>query len=216
MEPTSQEKTAFVTHCGLYEFKKMPFGLVNAPATSQRLMEMVLAGLARDKCYVYLDDVLVFGRTLEEHNQHLASVLMRIQRAGLRLKPKKCKFAELSVEYLGHVVSAEGIQTDTKKREALQMFPVPGDLKTLRSFLGLASYYHRFVPNFSKVAGPLHALTKKDAPYVWSPECQDAFERLKMLLTTAPILCYPTFQRPFILDRRVRSRAGGSSRSGAG
>lgn len=178
----------------------MPFGLVNAPATFQQLMELVLSGLARDKCHVYLDDVLVFGKTVEEHNRNLTSVLAQIRKAGLKLKPKKCKFAQLSVDYLGHVVSAAGIQTDPKKVQAVQQFPVPLDVKALHSFLGLASYYRRFVPNFSKVAGSLHALTKKDMPYVWSPECQSAFEQLKELLTTAFVLCYPDFQRPFILE----------------
>lgn len=114
MEPTAQEKTAFVTHCGLYmyEFTKRPFGLVNGPATFQWLMELVLSGLARDKCHIHLDDVLVFGKTLEEHNQNLTDVLTQIKGAGLRLKPRKCKFAHLSIKYLGHVVSEAGIHTD--------------------------------------------------------------------------------------------------------
>ena len=160
MEGSSQEKTAFVTHSGLYEFKKMPFGLVNAPATFQRLMEIVLVGLARTGCHVYLDDVLVFGKTLEEHNQNLREVLDRIRRAGLRMKPKKCSIAQTSVEYLGHVVSAEGVQTNPKKLLAVQGYPIPRDVHSLRSFLGLASYYRRFVPGFSKIASPFHALTK--------------------------------------------------------
>ena len=109
MDQASQEKTAFITHSGLYEFKKMPFGLVNAPATFQRLMEVVLNGLARHGCMVYLDDVLVVGRTFEEHNDNLARVFQRLRSAGLTLKPKKCKFAQLEVCYLGHVVSAEGV-----------------------------------------------------------------------------------------------------------
>ena len=200
MEVSSREKTAFVTHCGLYEFQKMPFGLVNAPATFQRLMEIMLSGLARDGCHVYLDDVLVFGSTLEEHNQNLVRVLARIRRAGLKLKPRKCKFAQLSVEYLGHVISAEGIRTDPKKLQAVRQFPVPTNIRALRSFVGLASYYRRFVPGFAKVAGPLHALTKKEVEFVWSTECQRSFERLKELLTSAPVLCFPNFQCPFILE----------------
>jgi hypothetical protein len=163
-------------------------------------MEIVLSGLARDKCHIYMDDVLVFGKTMQEHNQNLVSVLTRIRRAELRLKPKKCKFAQTSVEYLGHVVSAAGVQTDPKKIQAVRQYPVPVDVKALRSFLGLASYYRRFVPSFAKVAGPLHALTKKDVPYLWSPQCQNAFEQIRELLTTTPILCYPNFKRPFILE----------------
>ena len=197
MDPASIEKTAFTTYSGLYEFRKMPFGLVNAPATFQRLMEVVLSGLARGNCHVYLDDVLVFGRTIEEHNANLARVFGRIRGAGLRLKPKKCEFAQESVLYLGHVVSADGIQTDPEKLRAVNHYRTPMAVKPLRSFLGLAGYYRRFVPRFSKIASPLNALTRKGVPYVWTPGCQRAFEKLKELLTSAPLLRYP---KPFILE----------------
>ena len=200
MDSQSKEKTAFTTYSGLFQFRKMPFGLVNAPATFQRLMEVVLAGLARKVCVVYLDDILVFGRTLAEHNANLTLVLERLRTAGLRLKPKKCCFALKEVEYLGHVVSANGVQTDPKKLRAVEQFPPPHDLKTLRSFLGLASYYRKFVPNFATVARPLHALTKKDVPFLWSSECQDALTKLKKLLTSAPVLAYPDFAKPFVLE----------------
>ena len=162
MDRASQEKTAFTTYSGLYEFRKMPFGLVNAPATFQHLMEVVLTGLARGSCHVYLDDVLVLGKTLEEHLTNLTKVFSRIRGAGLRLKPKMCDFAQESVEYLGHVVSAEGIQTDPEKLRAVNRYPTPTDVKPLRSFLGLASYYRCFVPGLSKIAAPLNALTRKD------------------------------------------------------
>ena len=140
MEPASNEKTAFITYSGLYQFVKMPFGLVNAPATFQRLMEVVLAGLTRILCMVYLDDILVFGKYLEEHNANLKTVLERLRGAGLRLKQTKCHFAGEQVEYLGHVVLAGGVQTDPKKLEAVRKFPLPTDVKTLQSFLDLASY----------------------------------------------------------------------------
>ena len=200
MDPESKEKTAFTTYAGLYQFKKMPFGLVNAPATFQRLMEVVLSGLARRVCVVYLDDVLVFGRTIPEHNANLAQVLQRLRQAGLWLKPKKCRFALKEVEYLGHVVSAKGVQTNPKKVTAVEQFPTPHDVKTLRSFLGLASYYRKFVPHFAKVAGPLHALTKKEVPFLWTQKCQTAFSELKKLLTSAPLLAFPDFTKPFVLE----------------
>ena len=139
--------------------------------------------------------------TLEEHDSNLTSVLTRIRKAGLRLKPK---FAQLSVTYHGHVVSAAGIQTDPEKLRAVKQF---ADVKGLRSFVGLVLYYRRFVPDFSKVAGPLRALTRKDVPFVWSSECQRSFDRLKELLTNAPVLCYPDFKRPFILETDA-SRCG--------
>ena len=178
----------------------MPFRLVNAPATFQRLMEVVLAGLARNNCMVYLNDVLVVDKTLEEHNNNLAEVFARIRDAGLKLKPKKCLFVRNEVAYLEHVVSANSVQTDPKKLKAVEEFPTPLDVKTLQSFLGLASYYRRFVPVFSKEAGSLHALTKQDTPFVWSPTCQRAFEQLKTLLTYSPVLAYPDFSKPFVLE----------------
>ena len=118
----------------------------------------------------------------------------------MKLKAKKCCFAQTSVEYLGHVVSEGGVQTDPKKVKAVREYPLPTDLKTLRLFLGLASYYRRFVPAFARVAGPLHALTKKDVEFVWSQACEEAFRKLKELLTTAPILRFPNFNEPFILE----------------
>ena len=200
MAAESQEKTAFATYSGLYEFTVMPFGLCNAPATFQRLMETVLAGLARKTSMEYIDDILVFSKTFEEHLTHLEQVFSRLRQAGLRLKPKKCTFAQSKVEYLGHMVTREGIEVDPKKVQAVQNFPQPNNLKTLRSFLGLASYYRRFIPNFSKEASPLHSLTRKDAPFVWTPTCQRAFDKLKQLLTNAPVLAFPDFERDFILE----------------
>ena len=200
MAPESQEKTAFTTYSGLYEFTVMPFGLCNAPATFQRLMETVLAGLARKTCMVYIDDILIFSKTFEEHLTHLEEVFNRLRQAGLRLKLKKCTFAQPKVEYLGHVVTRNGIEVDPKKVEAVKGFPQPTNLKTLRSFLGLASYYRRFIPNFSREARPLHSLTCKNAQFVWTPTCQQAFDKLKQLLTDAPVLAFPNFEQDFILE----------------
>ena len=190
MEPSLIEKTTFITYSGLYEFRRMPFGLVNAPASFQRLM---LAGLVRSKCLVYLDDVLMIGSTWDE------DVFNRIHQAGLRRKPKKCKFAQKSAVYLGHVIT-DGIETDPEKVEAIRSYPVPTDIKSLCSFLGLAFYHHTFVPGFSKVAGPLHALTKKDTLFIWRPDCQLSFEKLKQLLMTSPVLAILDFLQRFILE----------------
>ena len=200
MEASSQPKTAFCAHSGLYEFTVMPFGLCNAPATFQRLMETVLHGLARDKCFVYLDDVLVVGKTFEEHTNNLREVLTRLREAGLRLKPSKCHLAKARVTYLGYVVSREGIVADPDKVAAVQGFPTPTTVRELRSFLGLASYYRRFIPGFSKVASPLFMLTHKGSEFVWSQECKRVFEQLKSLLSTAPILVFPNFEKEFILE----------------
>ncbi len=200
MHPESREKTAFTTYSGLYEFLVMPFGLCNAPATFQRLMETVLAGLARDACMVYMDDILVIGKTYEEHLDNLRRVLDRLREAGLKLKPEKCSFGKGEVAYLGYVVSKDGLSPDPGKIKAIQEFPQPLDLKSLRSFLGLATYYRRFIPQFSVVASPLHALTRKNASFVWDPVCEKAFCHLKTLLTTAPVLAFPNFTRDFLLE----------------
>lgn len=178
----------------------MPFGLVNAPATFQRLMEVVLGGLVGKKCLVYIDDIVILGRTWEEHRKNLAEVLERLRAAGLRLKPRKCSFAQLEVSYLGHIVTEAGVRTDPGTVAAVREFPTPLNVKALRSFLGLASYYRRFIPNFARVAGPLHSLTKKDAPFVWTPQCELAFTELKRLMTSSPVLVYPDFHKTFILE----------------
>ena len=200
VERASQEKTAFITHHGLFEFEKMPFGLSNAPATFQRLMETVLAGLVRNICYVYLDDILIIGKTFEEHLKNIARVLDRLQEAGLKLKPSKCHFLLRQVQYLGHTISDQGISPDASKIEAVKSFPEPTDLKSLRSFLGLASYYRRFIPGFSAVANPLFKLTRKNVNFCWSVTCQEAFERLKQLLVDTPLLIFPNFSRGFVME----------------
>ena len=200
MHPKSKEKTAFATWSGLYQFVVMPFGLCNAPATFQRLMETVLTGLACDSCMVYIDDILVIGATFQDHLENIRKVFARLRAAGLCLKPQKCSFVKREVTYLGYVVSSDGMSPDSAKVDAVKRFPQPLDLRTLRSFLGLASYYRRFIPQFSVVASPLHALTRKNAVYVWDPVCQRAFERLKELLTVAPVLAFPDFSREFMLE----------------
>ncbi|UYV75940.1 K02A2.6-like [Cordylochernes scorpioides] len=160
MHPDDKEKTAFTTGAGLWQFNVMPFGLCNAPATFERLMEAVLQGLATETCMVYLDDII-----------------------------------------LGHIISAEGVQIDTEKTETVRMGPTPKDLTQLRSFLGLCTYYRRFIPGFSNIARPLHRLTESGRPFVWTPDCQRAMEKLKEMLVAAPILAYPRPGDSFILDK---------------
>ena len=200
LDPAAQEKTAFITHSGLYEFNVLPFGLCNAPATFQRLMETILAGLTRNQCFVYLDDILVISSSWEEHLTNLDLVFKRLRYAGLRLKPKKCAFARRKASYLGHVISESGIEVDPQKVDKVRNYPRPTNLKTLRQFLGLTSYYRRFVSQFSKVADPLYALTGKNVQFTWTPTCQDAFDKLKNSLTSTPVLAFPNFKQPFILE----------------
>ena len=183
-------KTAFVVQSGFYEFTRMPFGLSNAPATFQRLMDHVLAGLKWSACLVYLDDVIVFGRCLEDHNRNLLAVLLRLREAGLTVKPSKLALAVEELRFLGHIVSGEGVRMDPEKVKAVQECPAPKDVREVRSFVGLASYYRMFVEGFASIAEPLTRLTKKDTPFVWSTEQQVALDELKRRITTQPIMCH--------------------------
>ena len=212
MDDKSAPKSAFVTHCGLFEFVRMPFGMCNAPATFQRLIEVVLAGLLWKEWIAYIDDVLVSSPDFESHLVHLQEVFDRLCKAGLRLKTKKCRFLKSTVSYLGHLVMSEGIQPDPEKTSRVISYPAPTDINEVRSFLGLASYYRRFVPGFSQVAAPLHCLLKKEAHFYWSMECQRALEQLKQLLTSAPVLAYPRFnsEHPLILETDASAKGLGA------
>ena len=200
MDPTDAEKTAFTTICGLYQFKVMSFGLCNAPATFERMMEIILSGLHWETCLLYIDDVIIFADSFEQHLERLSEVLSRLQTAGLKLSPKKCQLFKKQVCFLGHVVSEHGISTDPAKIRAVEQWSAPTDVHQVRSFLGLCSYYRRFVEGFATIARPLHKLTEKKNPFRWTPECQESFMRLKQALCSSPILCYPTIRQNFVLD----------------
>ena len=214
MEPSAQEKTAFVTPQGLYEFRVMPFGLTNAPAVFQRLMQRVIKGLnpeeGPDYVAVYIDDILIFSRTLEDHLEHIRSVLERLKETKLKLKPQKCSFLRSEVEYLGHTISPQGLKTNSRIVEAVRAFPAPTNVKQVRQFLGMASYYRRFIPQFAKVAQPLHALTQKGARFLWSEECGEAFRALKDRLTNDPVLAYPDFDQDFTVETDASIRGLGA------
>jgi hypothetical protein len=148
---------------------------------------------------VYIDDINVGSKTFEEHLTHLEQVFSRLEKAGLKLSPEKCFFFKEELPFLGHVVSRKGIHTDPEKLRTIDEFPIPKDLTQLRGFIALASYYRKFVKNFSSIVEPLNRLLKKNIPYVWSEDQQAAFEKLKTCLMTPPILAYPDFDRPFLL-----------------
>ena len=199
LDEESQQKSAFTTHRGLFEFTCVPFGLCNAPATFQRLMTQILADLEWGICFVYLDDILVTSKTFEEH---LRRVFDQLRQAGLHLKPRKCLLLREKVPYLGHVVSKAGIRPDPAKIEQVQMYPVPTDITKVRQFVGLASYYRKFIPDFATIARPLHLLTRKNVGFEWTPACSEAFQTLKEKLVSAPVLSYPWFgqDEEFILE----------------
>ena len=204
MHPKSQEKTAFITPHGLYEFREMPFGLTNAPAIFQRLMQQVITSLNSESepefVSVYIDDILVFSKTLEEHLLHIQRVIERIVQVGLKLKPTKCRFVQKELEYLGHIVSRDGLKPNPRLVEAVEGYPEPTSVQETRRFLGLCSYYRKFVPQFARIANPLHHLTRQDVVFQWTPECHTAYEELKRRLVSAPILAHPNFEMDFILE----------------
>ena len=205
MEEDSKAFTAFtVGPLCFYEHECMPFGLTNAPTTFQQLMQSCLGNLHLHYCIIYLD-VIVFSKTPEEHLLRLRAVLEKLNQAGLKLKPSKCEFFKQKLIYFGHVVSKNGIQTDPKKVEAMCKWPVPTNVTEVRSFLGFTNYYQRFIKKYAQIAKPLYKLiwgenvSKKLNSIKWDSECQQAFNNLKELCTTTPILAYADFVKPFKL-----------------
>ena len=200
MDPDSVDKTAFITHNGLYEYNRMPFGITNGPSSYQRLMQLVLKDFDSDRVFDYLDDILIISESYEKHLELLTLLLNRLQDVGLKLNPKKCEWFKNKVVFLGYELSPDGIRTDPAKIEKLKKWPVPRDVRTMRGFLGFASYYRRYVHNFAKIATPLHKLLKNDTEWEWTPQCQEAFRTLCWRLMTAPVLIYPDFTKPFIVE----------------
>ena len=163
-------------------------------------MDMVLSGLAFEVCLVYLDDVIVFSSTMHEHFQRLTAVLTTLRDTGLKLKPSKCRLLQKHVAFLGYIVSEDGVSTDPEKVRAITSWPTPENLRKVRSFVDLCSYYRRFVEGFAEISAPVHAMTKKGETFRWTPECQEAFDRLKVVLTSAPVLAMLDEESPFLLD----------------
>ncbi|KAL6455153.1 hypothetical protein MHYP_G00364060 [Metynnis hypsauchen] len=197
VEEQSKPKTAFISHCGLFQFRVLPFGLSNAPATFQRLMNNVLSGLIYKCCAVYLDDIVIASLTFEQHLADLREVLSRLYSAGLSLKLKKCQFCLRELTFLGYCVTPSGILPDLGKVQAVTDFKTPNSVKQVRQFLGLTSYYRRFIQDYARHAEPLFALTKHDSSFVWDEKCEAAMKFLKGCLTSAPVLRFPDFGRPF-------------------
>ena len=162
-------------------------------------MDQVLTGIQGTDAFIYLDDIVIYGSSLEEHELKLERLMKRLREARLKLQPDKCEFLRPEVVYLGHVISKEGVRPDNKKLVAVREFPRPRNIKNVRQFLGLAGYYRRFIKGFSDIAKPLTSLTKKDVPFHWGEKQQEAFENLREKLCEEPVLQYPDFTRPFIV-----------------
>ena len=205
---------------GFYECDTMPFGATNAPATFQRLMHDCLGDLNMNWCIVYLDDIIIFSDTKEEHLKRLEAVFQKLITAGLKLKPLKCHLFKEEIEYLGHVVSGKGISTNPKKVQAVAKWPTPKTVYDVRSFLGFVGYYRRFIKNFSKIAKPIREVitglenqSKRSAKKTfveWTEAADSAFEHLKKLCISTPILAYPDYKLPFVLHTDSSSEGLGA------
>lgn len=209
MDPDSQEKTGFSTPDGHYEYTRMPMGLINSPSRFQNLIDTTLSGL-KDSCLPYMDDILIFSPNIDQHCKDISKVLDRFKNVNLSVQLKKCQIAQSEINFLGHVISKEGIKPCPKKIEIVKNFPQPKNEKEIRSFIGLCSYYRRHVPNFANIAKPLTKLTKKDEQFIWTQECETSFNALKTILITEPLLIYPDFSKKFILSTDASNIAIGA------
>ncbi|MCG8048820.1 MAG: DDE-type integrase/transposase/recombinase, partial [Candidatus Thiodiazotropha taylori] len=217
-----KSRTAFtVGPLGFWEFNRLPFGLNNAPATYQRLMEQCLGDLNMKICAIYLDDLIIFSKTLEEHLERLDKVLQRLKDCNLKLNPKKCKFLQTRVKYIGHIVSENGVEADPEKLEKVQNWPIPKNADEVRQFTSFAGYYRRFVKDFSKIAKPLTDLhphttvkngknVKSSKPFSWGKEQQTAFDKLKNALSSHPVLGYADYNLPFEVHTDASSKGLGA------
>ena len=198
LTPEAQEKTAFVTAYGKFKFLRVPFGLSQAPSHFQALIDQVLVGCDHF-AMGYLDDVVIFSATPEEHLQHIKTIFERLQAADLKLKESKCAFFLEELHYLGHIVSADGVRPMPDKLDSIRKLAPPTTVKEIQQFLGLAGYYRKFVPRYSDVTRPLTDLLRQDQEYLWTEECNACFALLKEYLCAHPVLTYPDPSKPYVL-----------------
>ena len=190
----------FRTHHGHWEFKVMPFELTNAPATFQAVMNTIFSSLLRKCVLVFMDDILIYSKSLDEHKQHLTAVLDILREHKLLIKPSKCSFVTQQLEYLGHIIGAEGVHTDPSKIEVVQQWVPPTNVEQLRGFLVLSGYYRKFIKGYGFISIPLSDLLKKNTPFIWTSTHQGAFCALKQTLSSAPVLQMPDFSKTFTIE----------------
>ncbi|GJP33280.1 hypothetical protein CLOM_g17827, partial [Closterium sp. NIES-68] len=210
MADNSIHKTAFRTRYGSYEYLVMPFGLTNASATFQFEMNHILRPLLDECVVVYLDDILIYSSDMKQHVEHLRRVFEILRREQFYVKLSKSNFALEKVQFLEHLVSAQGVHVDPKKIEAVRTWKTPENVKELQLFLGFANYYNRFVPQYAKLAAPLTNLLKKNTPYKWEPKHQEAMEQLKQALTSTPVLILPDSESDYVIEAGASDQAVGA------
>jgi len=198
-------KTTFRTHNGHYEYLVMPFGLMNAPTTFQAAMNNIFRPFLRKFVLVFIDDILIYSKNMIEHQQHLRQVLSVLFEHRFVANQTKCKFGCTQIDYLGHIISGEGVAVDPEKVRCILDWPKPKNVKGVRGFLGLTGYYRKFVKDYRKLAKPLTELTKKDN-FSWGPEADAAFKLMKSIMTSPPVLVLPNFPLPFEVECDVAGR----------
>lgn len=204
-------KTAFRTRYGHYEFVVLPFGLTNAPATFMCLMNSVFHQYLDKFVLIFIDDILIYSQNIKEHEEHLRLVLQTLREHQLYGKFSKCDFYKEKIQYLGHIITKEGIVVDPEKIKTIMEWPIPKGVADIRSFMGLAGYYWRFVEGFSRVAYPITSLQKKGKIFKWTADCQRSFEQLKNLLTTAPVLSVADPEKEYVVCRDARKEGVGGA-----
>ena len=210
VDEKAREKTAFSSGYGHYEFKRMPFGLTGAPATFQRIMNSILTGLQGIDCFVYLDDIVVYGKNLKEHERRLCNVLEVLRNNNLKINTGKCQFLRREIIYLGHKCSGNGALPDPSRVECVKNIPKPRNLKEVQTFLGLVNYYRKFISNCAEIQEPINNLKKKGTKFDWDEKCDKAFNDLKDAIINPPVLAYPDFEKPFILTTDASNVAVGA------
>lgn len=210
MDPQDIPKTAFNVEHGHFEFLRMPMGLKNSPSTFQRVMDNVLRGLQNSICLVYLDDIVVFSSSLQEHLENLERVFQRLRESNFKIQMDKSEFLKLETAYLGHIITRDGIKPNPDKISAIEKYPIPNTPKEIKQFLGLLGYYRKFIPDFARLTKPLTLCLKKGSKVVHSPEYVNAFNKCKAVLTNDPILQYPDFNREFNLTTDASNIAIGA------
>lgn len=200
LQPEDRHLTAFSTPTGQFQMPRLPMGLKTSPSSFSQLMTVAMSGLNLYKCLIYLDDIIIFGKTLQEHNEKFILVFQRLRSVNLKLNPTKCNFLKEELLYLGHYISAEGIKPDPAKIKAVKTWPIPSNADEVKRFVAFANYYRKHIKNFAQFCTPLKKLTRKGVTFLWNEKCKKSFEDLRQCFINPPILDYPDFNESNVFN----------------